>query len=210
MRSSLRHPVWSVVLVITTVAIAFLGLLFLLGVVAPSAFAQGCGMQRGMQSGQAMMNGNGRGMMGMQRGMQSGQAMMNGNRRGMMGMQCGMQSGQSMMNGNGCGMMSNMNGMNRCATLTGQITSIGPDGTLTVQVKPADNATDAARTAVSGLKAGDSISLMMMLDKAKPGTAGTTDTATNYTCPMHPEVTSDRPGQCPKCGMNLQLVNQGK
>lgn len=24
-----------------------------------------------------------------------------------------------------------------------------------------------------------------------------------YTCPMHPEVTSDKPGQCPKCGMNL-------
>jgi hypothetical protein len=27
--------------------------------------------------------------------------------------------------------------------------------------------------------------------------------ATIYTCPMHPEVTSDKPGQCPKCGMNL-------
>jgi membrane fusion protein, copper/silver efflux system len=24
-----------------------------------------------------------------------------------------------------------------------------------------------------------------------------------YTCPMHPEVISDRPGSCPKCGMNL-------
>jgi hypothetical protein len=24
-----------------------------------------------------------------------------------------------------------------------------------------------------------------------------------YTCPMHPEVTSDRPGTCPKCGMAL-------
>jgi hypothetical protein len=26
-----------------------------------------------------------------------------------------------------------------------------------------------------------------------------------YTCPMHPEVTSDKPGQCPKCGMDLVL-----
>jgi hypothetical protein len=24
-----------------------------------------------------------------------------------------------------------------------------------------------------------------------------------YTCPMHPEVTSNRPGSCPKCGMTL-------
>lgn len=25
-----------------------------------------------------------------------------------------------------------------------------------------------------------------------------------YTCPMHPEVTSNHPGKCPKCGMNLE------
>ena len=25
-----------------------------------------------------------------------------------------------------------------------------------------------------------------------------------YTCPMHPEVKSDQPGKCPKCGMNLK------
>lgn len=24
-----------------------------------------------------------------------------------------------------------------------------------------------------------------------------------YTCPMHPEVKSDKPGKCPKCGMDL-------
>ncbi len=26
----------------------------------------------------------------------------------------------------------------------------------------------------------------------------------NFTCPMHPEVTADRPGSCPSCGMDLQ------
>jgi len=25
----------------------------------------------------------------------------------------------------------------------------------------------------------------------------------SYTCPMHPEVNSDKPGKCPKCGMEL-------
>jgi len=29
------------------------------------------------------------------------------------------------------------------------------------------------------------------------------DSYTIYTCPMHPEVESDKPGKCPECGMNL-------
>lgn len=31
------------------------------------------------------------------------------------------------------------------------------------------------------------------------------DASVLYTCPMHPEITSDRPGSCPKCGMALEL-----
>ena len=27
-----------------------------------------------------------------------------------------------------------------------------------------------------------------------------------YTCPMHPEIVQDKPGNCPKCGMNLVLL----
>src|SRR6266700_932941 len=27
-----------------------------------------------------------------------------------------------------------------------------------------------------------------------------------YTCPMHPEVVMDHPGNCPKCGMKLVLL----
>jgi hypothetical protein len=29
------------------------------------------------------------------------------------------------------------------------------------------------------------------------------DEAVTYTCPMHPEVTSEEPGKCPECGMFL-------
>jgi transcription initiation factor IIE alpha subunit len=31
----------------------------------------------------------------------------------------------------------------------------------------------------------------------------TTNTGITYTCSMHPEITSDKPGTCPKCGMDL-------
>jgi Heavy metal binding domain len=38
---------------------------------------------------------------------------------------------------------------------------------------------------------------------------GTSDTgapppAATYSCPMHPDVVSDRAGRCPKCGMALE------
>ena len=36
-----------------------------------------------------------------------------------------------------------------------------------------------------------------------PGTDGTTKAQAAYSCPMHPEVVSYKPGQCPKCGTNL-------
>ncbi|MBD0324891.1 MAG: SCO family protein [Pyrinomonadaceae bacterium] len=39
--------------------------------------------------------------------------------------------------------------------------------------------------------------------KATPQKATTTSTPVRYVCPMHPEVTSNKRGRCPKCGMNL-------
>jgi P-type Cu+ transporter len=50
--------------------------------------------------------------------------------------------------------------------------------------------------------------------EADPGAYGsdrrqvvvTPSKGTQYTCPMHPEVLSDHPGDCPKCGMALEPV----
>ena len=39
--------------------------------------------------------------------------------------------------------------------------------------------------------------------QAKVDRAGSKNAGVVYTCPMHPEVTSDKPGKCPKCGMTL-------
>lgn len=33
--------------------------------------------------------------------------------------------------------------------------------------------------------------------------AGVEKAAVTYTCPMHPEISSPKPGKCPKCGMTL-------
>jgi len=39
--------------------------------------------------------------------------------------------------------------------------------------------------------------------EAAPAPATARTTATVYTCPMHPEIRRDDPGQCPICGMDL-------
>ncbi|MBC7942589.1 MAG: heavy metal translocating P-type ATPase [Chitinophagaceae bacterium] len=42
---------------------------------------------------------------------------------------------------------------------------------------------------------------------AEPAAADATDaTGTVYTCPMHPEIRQNHPGDCPKCGMTLEPV----
>ena len=46
----------------------------------------------------------------------------------------------------------------------------------------------------------------MTMDHSGHKSAGTATAAaggTRYTCPMHPEVKSAGPGNCPKCGMTL-------
>jgi hypothetical protein len=46
-------------------------------------------------------------------------------------------------------------------------------------------------------------------DKKSTTTEQNTTTAkVVYTCSMHPEVRSDKPGKCPKCGMELIKVEK--
>jgi len=51
--------------------------------------------------------------------------------------------------------------------------------------------------------AGDAVAPAVALTAAEqpPAVAGTI-----YTCPMHPEIRQDHPGNCPKCGMTLEPV----
>jgi hypothetical protein len=53
---------------------------------------------------------------------------------------------------------------------------------------------DTAQQSTGSMKTNDQDSM-----HAQP----TTKLATSYTCTMHPDVVSDRPGYCPKCGMTL-------
>lgn len=52
-------------------------------------------------------------------------------------------------------------------------------------------------------------------DDKKDATSAITDTSgmsseVKYTCPMHPEVISDTPGDCPKCGMKMVPVKDSE
>jgi hypothetical protein len=52
-------------------------------------------------------------------------------------------------------------------------------------------------------------------DGGTSSTGGTADhsqqgvAAAVYACPMHPDVTSDEPGTCPRCGMTLVTKKNG-
>ena len=54
------------------------------------------------------------------------------------------------------------------------------------------------------MKDGDCMDMNGKMDKCDMMTKSKKNTmAMTYTCPMHPEVINDKPGKCPKCGMNL-------
>jgi len=44
------------------------------------------------------------------------------------------------------------------------------------------------------------------LQQSPAGKSATFESKAMYTCPMHPEIRQDKPGDCPKCGMRLEPV----
>ncbi len=45
--------------------------------------------------------------------------------------------------------------------------------------------------------------LAVLSPPGENGAAEPAEAASVYTCPMHPEVTDDKPSRCPKCKMKL-------
>ncbi|HEY4518014.1 MAG TPA: heavy metal-binding domain-containing protein [Candidatus Paceibacterota bacterium] len=54
------------------------------------------------------------------------------------------------------------------------------------------------------------VHVWMMFKGHSHGSAkdGKPDGKTKYSCPMHPEISQDTPGQCTECGMNLVKVTK--
>ena len=50
-----------------------------------------------------------------------------------------------------------------------------------------------------------SISSICAFAQEKAGKKDTTQHTVLYACPMHPNVTSNKPAKCPQCGMELSL-----
>jgi hypothetical protein len=130
---------------------------------------------------------------------------------------CGMAHGSSAAE---CGMTGNTGAASMqaahqgCAMLTGQVVAVDKrKGSVTVKIKPAAVGGDSAKKALSQAKVGDNLAMAIMLGKdgrpISPNT-GAAVQAAKYACPMHPEVTSDKPGKCSKCGMNLERVPEPK
>jgi len=53
-----------------------------------------------------------------------------------------------------------------------------------------------------------SIMTITVFSQEKAGKKDTTQHTTFYSCPKHSDIVSDKPGKCPKCGMDLNLSSK--
>ena len=62
---------------------------------------------------------------------------------------------------------------------------------------------------LAGIAAGVGATALVLRSAATAPGAGKADSHahTTYVCPMHPSITSDKPGDCPICGMQLVPAN---
>ena len=71
--------------------------------------------------------------------------------------------------------------------------------------RPAEAGSSTATLAPDEFDAAVAVSVDEAQKKAGDG-AHAHEEAVVYTCPMHPEIRSPKPGDCPKCGMTLVKV----
>lgn len=81
-------------------------------------------------------------------------------------------------------------------TITSKLMASGDDGFMSMDAGTADFSNCIATFNVKG----------KTVSAKFKGAAAKETSAAQYTCPMHPEVKSGKPGKCPKCGMDLVLV----
>lgn len=93
-----------------------------------------------------------------------------------------------------------------CALLTGCATDYRPAHLASDH--PANiHAEEAPRAGARHLAANDTLTAKtkarLAADIKTKAASSAPKTSGVYACPMHPEVHSDKPGHCPKCGMTL-------